>query len=182
MTSSDPKVEKVQKHFAALSSVASSLNEASNELTKVVSTLDEALKKLNVGLTVWVTYLNYNMEEADAYSHDQIGYCKMDGEWGIALRHLWGYESSAEGNMDGPWLFKNAPREMRIRGVDKIPELIEALGKEAFDTTKKIQDKTKTVGELAVVVGQIAKEHEARAHKDPFPAITALEAMAKARK
>ena len=56
MTSSDSKIEKIQTHFKALSSVAPTLNAASDELTKAVAVLDENLKKLNVGLTAWVTF------------------------------------------------------------------------------------------------------------------------------
>src|SRR5215472_6474492 len=56
MASSDSKVEKIQTHFQVLSNAASQLNAASDELTRVIGVLDEALKKLNVGLTVWVTF------------------------------------------------------------------------------------------------------------------------------
>jgi hypothetical protein len=178
MTSSDSKVEKVQKHFTLLSAVASSLNEASNELGEVVCVLDEALKKLNIGLTVWVTVANYATEEPSEYSLDEIGYCKVNGQWGIALRHIWGYEALQESSMDGPWLFNNAPREMRIRGVDKIPELIEALSKQAFEITKKVRDKAKTVRELTGVIGQIAREHEAETNKNALEA--RLNSIAKA--
>ncbi len=157
MTSSDSKVEKVQLHFQALSSVASSLNKASDELTKVVTILDEALKKLNVGLTVWVTFRSRAAEWLDEYDDDQIGYCKVNGKWGIALRRIWGDSNERYGD-EGPWLFNEAPREMRLHGVDKIPEVIEALAKEAFDTTKKIHEKTQEARELAGAVEKIASE------------------------
>jgi hypothetical protein len=42
--------------------------------------------------------------------------------------------------------------------VDKIPELIEALGKEASETTKRVQKKTKQVHELASAIDKIAVE------------------------
>jgi len=164
MTSSDAKVEKVQTHFQALSSVASSLNAASDELTKVVAILDEALKTLNVGLTAWATFRSRGEEDEDPdnYDEDQIGYCKVNGKWGIALRHIWGNNNWGVHHGEGPWLFNDAPREMRLHGVDKIPELIEALGKEAFDTTKKIQEKTQGVRELARAIEKMASTPNAR--------------------
>ena len=58
---------------------------------------------------------------------------------------------------EGPWLFNDAPREMRLRSVDKIPVLIQALGKEAANTTKKIQEKTKEVSELALAIEEAGK-------------------------
>jgi hypothetical protein len=155
MTSSDSKVEKIQAQFLALSSVASSLNAASDELTTFVSILDEALKKLNIGLTVWVPYL-YRAVEAWQYDQDEIGYAKLNGKWGLALRRIWGDEQRDDHGMEGPWPFSEAPREMRLRGVDKIPEVISALGKEAFDTTKKISEKTQQVREFASAVAKVA--------------------------
>jgi hypothetical protein len=159
MTSSDSKVTKIQTHFKALSEASPSLNAASDELTKTVAILDESLKKLNVGLTAWVTFRSRDDDDAyhpERYDNDQIGYCKVNGTWGIALRRVWGDPSSDVYGGDGPWLFNDASREMRVYGVDKIPEVIEALAKEALSATKQIQEKTKQVLELASVVKEIA--------------------------
>lgn len=161
MTSSDSKVAKLQTHFQALSSIASSLNTASQELTKAVAVLDEALKKLHVGLTVWVTFRSRDVEPPQ-YSQDQIGYAKVDGTWGIALRHIWGDETRDDEDQNGPWLFNDAPRNLRIHSVDMIPELIEALSKEASNTTKQIQEKTKQVLDLADVIKEITSEPPAK--------------------
>jgi prefoldin subunit 5 len=169
MTSSDSKVAKIQTHFQALSEVASSLNIASDELTKTVTILDEALKKLNLGLTVWVSFRRRgDDDEPHLYDDDQIGYCKINGVWGIALRRIWGDESWDRHSEDGPWLFNDASREMRLHSVDSIPNVIEALAKEAFDTTKRIQEKTKEVGELAGAIGQVANAEKKRT-KPPSP-------------
>ena len=157
MTSSDAKLEKVETHFKALSSVASSLNIASDELTRVVGVLDEALKKLNVGLTAWVSFVRWTCAP-DEYDEEQIGYSKVDGKWGIAIRRIWGDNTAGEGNIQGPWLFNDAPREMRLRAVDKIPEMIEALSSEADKTTKSVEEKTEEVRKLAAVIAKIANE------------------------
>jgi hypothetical protein len=160
------KVEKLQTDFKALTSVSASLNTASDELAKAVSVLDEALKKLNIGLTVWVTFRSWSSER-DEYDEEQIGYCKLAGKWGIALRRIWGdinFEQRAE---DGPWVFNDGPREMRLAGVDKFPELIEALNKEASNATKKIQEKTQEVRELASVI-----EHPGKPPAPPAPIVS----------
>jgi hypothetical protein len=158
MTSSDSKVTKIQTHFKALSEASPSLNAASDELTKTIGILDESLKKLNVGLTAWVTFRSRVDDEyhPERFDDDQIGYCKLNGTWGIALRRVWGDPSYDADGGEGPWLFNDASREMRLSSVDKIPELIEALAKEALSTTKKIQEKTKQVLELAGAVKEIA--------------------------
>lgn len=156
MASSDSKIEKIQQHFQDLASVASSLNAASDELREVVAILDEALKNLNVGLTAWVKFRDHSDNDPNSYDEDQIGYCKVNGTWGIALRHIWGRPDWGDHESEGPWLFRDAPREMRLHGVDKIPEVIEALNKEASETTKKIEAKTLEVRKLAGAIEQIA--------------------------
>ena len=157
MTSIDSKLQKVQTHFKALASVAPSLNKASKELTESVGILNVALQKLNIGLTVWVSF-NYGPAEPPEYDCNQVGYTKVNGTWGIALRHIWGDESRGDETEVGPWLFNDAPRELRIQCVDKIPDVIEALGKKASDTVEKIQQKTDQVRELAGVIEKIATE------------------------
>lgn len=152
MTSTDSKIQKIQTNFQALSAVASTLNAASDEFTRVVGALDEALKKLNIGLTVWVSFADRSPHDPSLYDVDQIGYHKVGSKWGIALRHIWGEEQYDDHHEEGPWLFSDAPREMRLRSIDKIPEVIEKLVKEASNTTKAIQEKTKEVRELAEAI------------------------------
>jgi hypothetical protein len=178
MSSGDSKIEEVQKHFQALSAVASSLNAASDALTKVVSTLDESLKKLNIGITAWVTFrrrVDAN-GDPDDYDEDQIGYCKIRGTWGIALRRTWGNTNWEDSNYDGPWLFNDAPRDMRVIGVDKIPKLIEALSERASETTKEVLEKTEEVRKLAGVIEQIAKQP--RRFPRLRPDVSAIDALA----
>jgi len=157
MSSNDSQVERIQSHFHALSEVAFTLNSASDELTKAVGILDEALKKLNIGLTVWVDYASRAVEPWE-YHDEQIGYCKVNGKWGLSLQRVWGDNQSDHHGSDGPWLFNDAPREMRLRGVDKIPEVIERLGKEASDTAKRVEEKTKHVRELAAAITELEDE------------------------
>jgi hypothetical protein len=155
MTSKDSKFEKVQTDFQALSAVASSLNSASDELTKVVGILDGALQRLNIGLNVWIDYVN-RAEQPGEIDDDQIGYCKVNGKWGIGLRRIWGDTQRDFYEIEGPWLFNDSPRDMRLKSVDKIPELIAALSKAASEMTKKVQEKTQGVRELAGIIEQIA--------------------------
>ncbi len=161
----EPKLAKVQDNFRALSSVSTSLNTASDELVKAVSILDEALKKLNIGLTVWVTFRSRDLDGLD-YDDDQIGYGKVNGKWGIALRRIWGDHATDRHNDEGPWSFGEAPRELRMAGVDGIPKLIETLSQEASSATKKIQEKTQEVRELASVI-----EHPGKPPAPPAPIV-----------
>lgn len=157
MNSGNPKIAKVQTRFRELSNLATSLNAASDEFTKIVGTLDEALKKLNVGLTVWLSFrFRGDDNEPQIFDQDQIGYAKVSATWGIVLRRIWGDEERDIYHEDGPWLFKDAPRELRLAAADKIPELIEALAKAASTTTKEVLEKTQQVRELAAAIDEVS--------------------------
>lgn len=161
MRSGDPKMDEVLANFETLSTIATSLNTASDELAKVVGTVDETLKKLNLGLTVWVPFrFRGDDDYPQEYDQDQIGYAKVNGTWGISLRRIWGDESRDIYHEDGPWPFNAASRELRLLAVDMIPGLIEALAKNATNTTKRVQDKTKQVRELANAIEKRATESQ----------------------
>jgi len=160
MTPGDQKIGKIQTHFKALSETASALNTASDELTKTIAILDDALRKLNIGLTVWVPF-RFRLDDNDtsgAYDQDEIGYAKVESNWGLALRRIYGNEASDDHIQIGPSLFKDTPRELRLLAVDKIPEVIEALSKEASETAMRVQEKTKDVRELASVIEKITHQ------------------------
>jgi hypothetical protein len=161
MASNDSKFEKVQTDFQALSVVASSLNSASDELSRVIAVLDEALKKLNLGLTVWLVFESHSIEPWQL-DDEQIGYSKVNGKWGIALRRVWGDPRENDLDLEGPWLFNEAPREMRLKSVDAIPKLIEALSEAAAEMTKKVQEKTRGVRELSSVIEEVASANKKR--------------------
>jgi hypothetical protein len=95
-----------------------------------------------------------DVDEPHLYDQDEIGYCKVGGEWDIALRDVYGNVESDEHRTGTLWHFNDAPREMRLAAVDKLPELIEALAKEAFNTTKRVQEKAQQVRELAQAIDQ----------------------------
>jgi methyl-accepting chemotaxis protein len=154
----DSRIEKLQTDFQALANIASELNAASDLLTRSIGVLDESLKKLSVGLTVWVTFSSRgDDDQPHLYDLDQVGYCKVNGTWGLAIRNIWGDESSDWQKEDGPWLFNDAPRELRLRSVDQIPAVIAKLAESALETTKRIQKKTQEVMELAKAITDVAK-------------------------
>jgi peptidoglycan hydrolase CwlO-like protein len=55
---------------------------------------------------------------------------------------------------------------MRVHGVDRIPELIEALSKEASDTARKINEKTREIGELASAIESIVIGAETKSYNE----------------
>jgi hypothetical protein len=133
------------------------MNSASDELVEAVSVFDAALKKLNLGISAWVQVSGNDDEDGDWWSRD-LGYTRVGDTWGIALRTGEGNYNFSERDSEQRWLFRDAPRWMRVEAVGKIPELLESLQKQAEDTTKKIKVKTNEVFALTVAMSKVLED------------------------
>jgi hypothetical protein len=139
--------------------VASDLNSVSDELGKSVGELDSALKKLNLGITVWVTIQGDDgLPDDPSYWSEDLGYCKVDGKWGLALRTVRGDYSFPDGDQEEKWLFNDAPRSLRLSAISKIPELLEMLSFEASKAATEIRAKLTEAQKVAEVVKKAAQE------------------------
>jgi hypothetical protein len=154
-----PLLERVTSYYSQLSSVAADLNAVSDELGKSIAEIDTALKKLNLGITTWIAIRRgEGIHELDDYSYwsQDIGYAKVGGKWGISLRKVDGDEHCPfEDNVE-EWPFSDAPRSLRLEAIDKIPELLETLSKDAAKTTKNIRARLGEVQAVAEAVKSAA--------------------------
>ncbi|HKM84980.1 MAG TPA: hypothetical protein VJW96_02165 [Terriglobales bacterium] len=157
LTPKVPPAERVQAAYKQLSLTATTLNSASDDLGSAISVLDAALQRLNLGITAWVTLSGNEDHYGEWWSRD-IGYTRVGDKWGIALKTASGNYGNPDQDSVEKWLFNDAPRWMRIEAVGKIPDLLEALIRQAEDTTKKIQDKTADVLELAAAMSKVLEE------------------------
>jgi hypothetical protein len=150
-----PLLERVASYYSQLSTVAADLNAVSDELGKSIAEIDTALKKLNLGITTWVTISgdegDHLLDDYTFWSHD-LGYAKVAGKWGISLRTVTGDQHCPFPEEIEEWLFNDAPRSLRLEAIDKIPELLENLSKDAAKTTKDIRAR---IGETQAVVETI---------------------------
>jgi prefoldin subunit 5 len=136
--------ESVSSSFRELSSAAEALNVVSDALGKAVSDIDEGLKRLNLGVTAWVCVQEYggSHEQDLTYTLEELGYAKINGKWGIALRVRSGDEEHPEYDESVEiWLFNEAARALRLKAIKKIPELLTKLNEEATKITKELQAK-----------------------------------------
>jgi chaperonin cofactor prefoldin len=150
--------EKVQAAYRQLSTSAASLNAVSDELRESISELETALEKLNLGVSAWVKIAGGNDDSGQYYWSRDLGYTQFGKEWGLALRKVSGDECHPEDESQQIWQFNEAPRWMRVDGVGKIPELLEALNKQAEDTAKKIKTKTVEAKALAEAIKQLSAQ------------------------
>jgi hypothetical protein len=132
---------RVAEFYSQLSTAAKDLNDISDELGKCIAEIDVALRKLNLGVVVWVPIReDSGVPEASWYWSEDIGYAKVGANWGICLRKVTGdYQGGDEAEEVESWLFNDAPRSLRISAIGKIPTLLEKLSKEAVKTTNDIR-------------------------------------------
>lgn len=138
--------------FEALKEAATDLNTVSDTLATPIEWLDGAIKRLNLGLPAWAEFEGGFDDNTADYWHNEIGYAKIGAKWGIAIR-------SREGNADQPqfedsesWLFNDAPRDLRVKAVDHLPKVIEALITEARNTADRIKEKIGQAEEFAKAI------------------------------
>jgi hypothetical protein len=164
-----PPSEKVQSLYKNLSVAAKSLNAASDELGKAISVFDAALQKLNLGISAWAEVSGG--EEFPKWWGRYLGYARVGGNWGIAVKKASGNYEFPEEDSEEIWLFNDAPRWMRVEAVARIPELLEALLRQAEETTKKIGERTTQAYELAAAMSKAADEAQpAKEKADARPA------------
>ena len=171
MTEDTPLPEQVSNSFQQLKAVAAQLNAVSAELGKPIAHLEEALKRLNIGVATWVK-IRGGSDQDGSYYFLEVGYAKVGSSWGFAVRERRGNEfDELEGGET--WLFPNAPRVHRIEAVDKLPELLSQLTKEASETTEKLREKIAKAQQIAsafaehhTTTGAKARTFEGKTGKD----------------
>ena len=147
--------EKPLINFTHLSSAAASLNKASDELTQLIGSLDDALSRLNIGIPTWVEIAKWvDPEENGAYEREELGFSKIDGVWRIGIRRLNGNEDSPmHDEVRDIWWFNDAPRELRLRAIEKLPVLFEELAKVATKAADAVNKKLSEAKLFAIGIG-----------------------------
>lgn len=149
--------DKVQLTFKQLSQAATDLNAASDDLARPIVACESVLKKLNLGLSAWVEISSGG--SSPLFWDRSIGYTRLSDRWAIAIRTREGQEDAHDDDQIEVemWAFNDAPRWMRIEAISKLPDLLEALLKQAVDMTQKIRKKTVQANELIEAISRIAE-------------------------
>jgi hypothetical protein len=158
--------EKSLFTFGDLTAVAADINQASDDLTKIVNTFDAALLRLNIGIAVWVEVSKTINENAPLlFEAEELGYAKTEGRWGLTIRRLTGNVNNPEdAKVRDVWAFNDAPRRARLRAVEKVPELIDELTKSAQRTAERLKKKLAETREYTVSIG-LAQFDDAKGSK-----------------
>ena len=153
MTAKDNSlVSRIRSSFRQLSSRATDLNTLSDQVGKVVARFDAEFNRLNIGIPAWVQFQEWTSEDGLQFRAEEVGYAKIGAKWGLAIRTMSGHEAVDDYTGYQEWLFSDAPRLLRRKAIDKIPELFEKLVVEVDTATKAVDKKLKEIQELATAL------------------------------
>jgi hypothetical protein len=147
---------RVKNAFPKLTEAAADINSASDELGKPIQEIEAIIKTLNLGVTVWHEMHGGRSPYDDAmwWSRD-IGYAKIGGKWGIALRDCSGDSNCPDDDSVETWLFNDAPRHMRVSGAQHLADLIEKMVDEAHKMAEKIRAGSADAAEIAATLREL---------------------------
>ena len=148
-----PPSERIAAAFTKLSASAKTINSISDELAKPIVALESALQRLNLGVACW-TKIGAGESSPDVTWRHDVGYAQVKGVWCIAVKSGEGPDDP-EYWRETEWAFNEAPRHLRIKAVDKLPELMEALVEAAEATAKRMAQKVAPANELAAAVNAL---------------------------
>jgi|HubBroStandDraft_6_1064221.scaffolds.fasta_scaffold00501_20 hypothetical protein len=144
---------KLQSSYQELSRASSDLNSASDLLGNAVTILDESLARLNIGVTTWVTFKRWTDDDSpDVSVAERLGYAKVNNKRGLAIKVVDVDDGNGDESTQNEWLFNDAPRELRLRAIEAVPELIQSMTREARDTAKRVRVKADVALELAAAI------------------------------
>jgi len=146
-------VDAALKELTSLSQV---LNKTSDDLTKHLNEVESALGTLKLGVSVWVTMRKENelSEPGNDGSRAQLtivkmlGYGKYKNKWGLVFAEY--CEDFFDGQYDQECFLRDAPREIRLAAVDKLPDLLKALIKKAAQVAEETMKKAGAAKEIAI--------------------------------
>jgi hypothetical protein len=144
--SSPPQSPASTSTFKELAQRAQAVNRLSDSLRTTIESVDDALRKLNLGITTWVSVHTEHTSSGDianafdGYQSLELGYAKVAGTWGIAVRHLSAPADDPANVTVVEWPFNDAPRVLRLDAIDGLAQLfqqltidVDALGSRLFD-------------------------------------------------
>ena len=149
--------DSVESSLGVLISVSESLNKASDMLSMRISEVETALQRYNLGVKAWVeVYRERHEHEVDGAPHTYVtylvrllGYSKNNGKWGLLSAEYW------DENEEETWrqsFLHEAPRDMRIAAIDKLPDLIKKLAHNATELAAEATTKAETARQIAATL------------------------------
>lgn len=152
--------ERISAALEKLAAAAPEINAASDDLVQSIGVIDSALQKLNVGISAWVPFAVVHDEDGDLLSTRSLGYDRVSGTWGIAIRDEAIDPDGSPTRME--WRFSHAPRSDRLEALESLPELLEELAESASTTAAQLKSCVANTKQVATTIRRISSATSAR--------------------
>jgi hypothetical protein len=146
-----------------LSDLSRKLNEKSNTLNAVITSINQKLGKLNLGVEAWVEY--EPIESGDPYygQNDEnerfskrnillLGYCKLDDQWALATKRAVSTKIDEENDeitsVSAIRPLLGESREIRAKAMEVIPSLLNEINQLARRVLHNIEEAEKAAQKL----------------------------------
>ncbi len=130
--------------LSELSGLSSKLNTQSEKLNSIISSVNQRLKALNLGVEVWLkdepiekSGMKHRPDSQDCavmYQEQKVfGYCRIDGEWELAVKTFWsdaveeGDECEPTEMLDSEISLLKTSRANRIKALELLPDLLDEI-------------------------------------------------------
>jgi hypothetical protein len=127
--------------FGKLRDSAKEITAVSDELSRAVQGIERALGRLNLRVACWTLLSEWKANDQDEFRREYVGYIELHKQWRIVVRTSEGFDSQPDDADDVTWKFDDAPQYLRIKAVDKLPDLVEALVATVEKTMSRMKKK-----------------------------------------
>jgi hypothetical protein len=141
--------------FAKLRASAKEIKTVSDELSSSVAALERALARLDLRVGCWSLVSERKDNYGDEFWREYVGYREENKEWRIVVQTSHGYDSRPDESDETTWIFDAAPQYLRVKAIDKLPDLVESLATTVAKTTERMKKKVPSAQELASAVSVI---------------------------
>ncbi len=155
------EAKKSPSQLETLSDTAKNINKASRRLTEAVDQVNAALKKLNMGIPVWIPTWSGPDIPGQVQESEDIGYAKLKGKWGVCIRLT--VEHAGPDPDVTEWHFEDAPRELRMRNIKYLQKLVAAMNEQGNEAANEIDKEAAETEKFAAMLGEIADKSKVRA-------------------
>jgi hypothetical protein len=148
---------RIAKGLAELGEVNKDLKRKSRTLCQPVDPIEKAFQRQNVRVTCWTPIADVTEDGID-YRHERIGWAEIDGEWHVVLKTFESDIRFDEETNVSVHRFEVAPYYLQAKGIDKLPELVEALVAAVKATSERIAKKLPEATALNEALTQALKK------------------------
>jgi hypothetical protein len=128
--------------FSRLEVLSARINEASDSLANTITQIEIKLQELCLGVEVWVhidtTQIYADSGNDNGLMDEFLGYGKYNGQWQLLIKSRSGVQVD-DGSRGQPVPLYQQSRELRVKAIQHLPALLEALAKNAEDILQMIE-------------------------------------------